>query len=77
MCMNNLVAVFIYRYNHQDHPLYPGSEGHKVFYSIVQSVCYIMCFCGRKIYYEGKGKQFIKQWRWTEMMDSTLEPLRV
>ena len=38
----------MYRYDAQDNPLNPGDTGHLVFYSIMQAVCYILCFTSKR-----------------------------
>ncbi|KAK8798826.1 hypothetical protein WA158_007910 [Blastocystis sp. Blastoise] len=70
------VKAYIDIYQKQENPLYAGSPGHTLFYSVIQSVCYILCFCGRRIARDPAGMRFLRQWNWKEIMDSSLEPLR-
>ena len=67
----------MYRYDAQDNPLNPGDTGHLVFYSIMQAVCYILCFTSKRFEQEKNGVQFLRSWDWTRILNSPLDPLRV
>ena len=71
------VQKYIEGYDLQDRPLNPGDPGHVVFYSVMQAVCYIVCFTSRRFEQESSGLAFLRKWDWTRILNSPLDPLRV
>ena len=71
------VDQYIDGYDQQERPLNPGDPGHLVFYSVMQAVCYIVCFTCRRFEQEPSGLGFLKRWNWTRILNSPLDPLRV
>ena len=63
-------------YEVQENPLNPGDPGHVVFYSLMQAVCYILCFTSKR--FEGNDSVgFLRKWAWARILNSPLDPLRV
>ena len=48
---------------------------HSVFYSVMQSVAYVMCFKGGRIADSEEGVKFMQQWTWETVIKHELDPL--
>ena len=77
ICILYDYSLIYYRYDVQENPLNPGDPGHLVFYSLMQSICYILCFTSKRFEQEVNGLSFLRKWDWTRIVNSPLDPLRV
>ena len=77
ICILYDYSLIYYRYDVQENPLNPGDPGHLVFYSLMQSICYILCFTSKRFEQEVNGLSFLHKWDWTRIVNSPLDPLRV
>ena len=61
ICILYDYSLIYYRYDVQENPLNPGDPGHLVFYSLMQSICYILCFTSKRFEQEvGKSPENAK-----------------
>ena len=77
ICILYDYSLIYYRYDVQENPLNPGDPGHLVFYSLMQSICYILCFTSKRFEQEVNALSFLRKWDWTRIVNSPLDPFRV
>lgn len=56
---------------------FPDPNVHMVFYTVFQSICYIICYKADFFRTSEHGLDFLHQFRWDRIIESALNPLKV